>query len=68
MQCRTATTDMLRNRSCDQDCEQDQDMVRNMTRDQIRLDSESGPAGENQGSRIKRRWADAPEPFLRPGL
>ena len=43
-------TDMLRNRSCDQDCEKDQDMVRNMTRDQIRLDSDSGPAGEGQGA------------------
>ena len=28
-------TDMLRNRSCDQDCEKDQDMARNMTRDQF---------------------------------
>jgi len=37
-------------RSCDQDCDQDQDMVRNMTRDQIRLDSESGLAGKNQGA------------------
>jgi len=35
-------TDMIRNRSCDQDCDQDQDMARNMTRDQIRLNSESG--------------------------
>ena len=34
-------TDMLRNRSCDQDCEKDQSMLRNMTRDQIRLNSES---------------------------
>jgi len=39
---------MLQTRSCDQTCEQDQDMVRNMTRDQIRLDSESGPAHENR--------------------
>jgi hypothetical protein len=43
-------TDMLRTRSCDQTCEQDQTMVRNMTRDQIRLNSESGPAGERQGA------------------
>ena len=42
--------DMLRNRSCDQDCEKDQSMLRNMTRDQIRLNSESGPAGERQGA------------------
>jgi hypothetical protein len=40
---------MLQNRSCDQDCEKDQDMVRNMTRDQIRLGSDSGLAGKNQG-------------------
>ncbi len=39
---------MLQNRSCDQACDQDQDMVRNMTRDQIRLNSESGLAGKNQ--------------------
>ena len=37
-------------RSCDQDCDQDQVMVRNMTRDQIRLGSESGLAGESQGA------------------
>ena len=43
-------TDMLRNRSCDQDCEKDQSMLRNMTRDQIRLNSESGLAGKNQGA------------------
>jgi len=43
-------TDMLRNHSCDQDCEKDKDMARNMTRDQIRLNSESGPAGERQGA------------------
>jgi hypothetical protein len=41
---------MLQNRSCDQDCEQDQAMIRNMTRDQIRQDSESGPASENRGA------------------
>jgi len=40
---------MLRNRSCDQDCDQDQAMVRNMTRDQIRLNSESGLASESKG-------------------
>jgi hypothetical protein len=43
-------TDMLRTRSCDQDCDQDQDRVRNMTRDQIRLDSDAGTAGERQGA------------------
>ncbi len=43
-------TDMLRNRSCDQDYDQDQDMVRNMTRDQIRLGSGSGLAGEGRGA------------------
>ena len=43
-------TDMLRNRSCDQDCEKDQDMLRNMTRDQIRLVSDAGPAGEGRGA------------------
>jgi hypothetical protein len=43
-------TDMLRNRSCDQDCDQDQDMARNMTRDQIRLNSDAGPAGESRGA------------------
>jgi hypothetical protein len=37
-------------RSGDQTCDQDQTMVRNMTRDQIRLDSESGLAGKNQGT------------------
>jgi hypothetical protein len=41
---------MDQTRSCDQTCEQDQAMVRNMTRDQIRLDSESGLAGKNQGA------------------
>jgi hypothetical protein len=41
---------MLQTRSCDQDCDQDLAMVRNMTRDQIRLDSESGLAGKNQGA------------------
>ena len=41
---------MLQTRSCDQTCEQDQAMVRNMTRDQIRLASESGLAGKNQGA------------------
>ena len=41
---------MVQNRSCDQDCEKDQDMVRNMTRDQIRLGSDSGLAGKNQGA------------------
>ena len=41
---------MLRNRSCDQDCDQDQAMVRNMTRDQIRLNSESGLASESKGT------------------
>jgi hypothetical protein len=41
---------MLQARSCDQTCDQDQDMVRNMTRDQMRLDSESGLAGKNQGA------------------
>jgi hypothetical protein len=41
---------MLKNRSCDQTCEQDQAMIRNMTRDQIRLDSDSGLAGKNQGA------------------
>jgi len=43
-------TDMLRNRSCDQDCDQDQAMLRNMTRDQIRLDSGSALAGESRGA------------------
>jgi len=41
---------MLQNRSCDQTCDQDQAMVRNMTRDQIRLGSDSGLAGKNQGA------------------
>ncbi len=41
---------MLKNRSCDLTCEQDQAMVRNMTRGQIRLDSDSGLAGKNQGA------------------
>ena len=41
---------MLQTRSCDKACEQDQAMVRNMTRDQIRLGSESGLAGESQGA------------------
>ncbi len=40
---------MLQNRSCDQECDQDQTMARNMTRDQVRLNSGSGPAGENRG-------------------
>ena len=40
---------MLWYRSCDQDCDQDQAMVRNMTRDQIRLNSESGLASESKG-------------------
>lgn len=43
-------TDMLRNRSCDQDSGKDQNMARNMTRDQIRLNSDSGPASERQGA------------------
>jgi hypothetical protein len=43
-------TDMLRDRSCDQDCEKDQAMARNMTRDQIWLNSESDLAGERQGA------------------
>jgi hypothetical protein len=41
---------MLRTRSCDQTGEQDHAMVRNMTRDQIRLNSYSGLAGENRGA------------------
>jgi len=41
---------MLQTRSCDQTCEQDQARAQNMTRDQVRLGSESGLAGENQGA------------------
>ena len=41
---------MLQTRSCDQACEQDQAGAQNMTRDQVRLGSESGLAGENQGA------------------
>jgi opacity protein-like surface antigen len=41
---------MLQNRSCDQTCEQDQAGIRNMIRDQIRLNSDPGPAGESQGA------------------
>ena len=41
---------MLQTRSCDQACEQDQARAQNMTRDQVRLGSESGLAGESQGA------------------
>jgi hypothetical protein len=41
---------MLQTRSCDQFCEQDQDRARNMTRDQIWLNTDAGPANENQGA------------------
>ncbi|MCK9591302.1 MAG: hypothetical protein M0Q91_04755 [Methanoregula sp.] len=40
----------LQTRSCDQACDQDQAMVKNMTRDQVRLCTESGPAGENRAT------------------
>ncbi len=49
-QCRTAIPRCSRPVPATRTCEQDQDMVRNMTRDQIRLDSESGLAGKNQGA------------------
>jgi hypothetical protein len=41
---------MNQTRSCDQACEQDQARVQNMTRDQVRLNADAGPAGENQGA------------------
>jgi hypothetical protein len=41
---------MLQTRSHDQTGDQDQARVQNMTRDQVRLGSESGLAGENQGA------------------
>ena len=41
---------MNQTRSCDQACEKDQARVRNMTRDQIRLNADAGPAGENQAA------------------
>jgi hypothetical protein len=40
----------LQTRVQDQTSEQDQAMVRNMTRDQIQQGSDSGPAGESQGT------------------
>jgi len=41
---------MLQTRSQDQTGDQDQARVQNMTRDQVRLGSESGLAGESQGA------------------
>ena len=41
---------MLQTRSQDQTGDQDQSRVQNMTRDQVRLGSESGLAGESQGA------------------
>jgi len=41
---------MLQTRSQDQTSDQDQARVQNMTRDQVRLGSESGLAGESQGA------------------
>jgi hypothetical protein len=47
---RNGDTRMDQTRTCDQTCEQDQAMVRNMTRDQVRLNTDAGLAGENQGA------------------
>jgi hypothetical protein len=47
---RNGDVQMLQTRSCDGTCDQDQDMVRNMTRDQVRLNTGAGLAGENQGA------------------
>lgn len=49
-------TDMIRNRSCDQDCDQDQDMARNMTRDQIRLDSDSARQQDGSADQVQNRF------------
>jgi len=41
---------MLQTRSCDLSCDQDQAREQNMTRDQVRLNADSGLAGESQGA------------------
>jgi len=51
-------TDMLRNRSCDQDCDQDQAMARNMTRDQIRLDSESVQQQDGSAEQVQNQFGN----------
>jgi hypothetical protein len=41
---------MLQTHSCDLSCDQDQAREQNMTRDQVRLNADSGLAGESQGA------------------
>jgi len=52
-------TDMLQDRSCDQDCEKDQDMIRNMTRDQIRLDSDAVQQQDGSAEQVQNRSGSA---------